>query len=250
MLTGLKWKWQIKLLLLAVVAFPAFTGYPLGIFDQPVIDGLTRGWIGYGIVTHIAIGLILGALVWAGCLAIAVAIVLPVVFGGAGISYLFYLTGLGDAAGPAGYSGHYVGLCVTMLTVIPLANGLISVVPVHEVEKRLLMRTQGVYRREKAALMFIRVFIHIVFFVIPNILEVVREERFKNEQIGDDRYNDDYAFPEPIPIRYKIGRAIRMLVYLGVEGICASIQYIPLWAEEIARLPDRRSPGKSNYRKE
>ncbi len=250
MLTGLKWKWQIKLLLLAVVALPAFTGYPLGLFDQPVIDGLTRGWVGYGIISHAAIGLILGTSVWAGCLAIAVAIMLPVVFGGAGISYLFYLTGLGDAAGPTAYSGHYVGLCVTMLTVIPLANGLISMVPVHEVEKRLLMRTRGVYRREKAALMFIRVFIHIVFFVMPNILEVVREERFRNERIEDDHHDDDYIFTKPVPIRYKIRRMIRMLVYLGVEGICASIQYIPLWAEEIARLPDRRSAGESTYRKE
>ena len=250
MSNGIKWKWQIKLVLLAVLAFPAFTGYPLGIFDQAVIDGLTRGWVGYLVVTHVAMGLILGVSVWAGCLAIAVVIMLPVVFGGAGISYLFYLTGFGDAAGPADYSGHYVSLCVTMLTVIPLANGLISVVPVHEVEKRLLMRTQGVYRREKAALMFIRVFVHIVFFVIPNMLEVVREERFKSEQIESDDFDDGYAFTDPLPIRYKVGRAMRMLVYLGVEGICASVQYIPLWAEDIARLPVRRPACKSNYSKE
>lgn len=250
MLTGLKWKWQVKLLLLVIVAIPAFTGYPLVIFDQPVIDGLSRGWVGYGVVTHVALVSIIGMSVWSGCLAIAVAIMLPVVFGGAGISYLFYLTGLGAATGPADYSGHYVGLCVTMLTVIPLANGLISVVPVHEVEQRLLMRTRGVYRLEKAALMFIRVFIHIVFFVMPNILEVVREEQFKNNGIEKDRYDDGNAFTEQVPIRYKIKRTIRMLVYLGVEGICASIQYIPLWAEEITRLPDRRSTENSNYRKE
>lgn len=250
MSTGLKWKWQLKLLALIFVAIPAFIGFPLGLFNQPVIDGLTLGWVGYWIITHVTLRLVLGPLVWTGCLAIAVAIMLPVVFGGAGISYLFYLAGLGDAVGPFIYSGHYVGLCITMLTVIPLANGLISLVPVHEVEKRLLMRSRGVYPMEKAALMFIRVFIHIVFFVIPDILEVVREERFKTSQIERNCQDIQNFFTKAISIRYRIKRTLRMLVYLGVEGVCASIQYVPLWADEIARLPDRRSLKKSTSRKE
>lgn len=223
-------------MLLGIVAIPAFTGYPLGMFDQPVVGGLTWGWIGYGIVTHCILGLFFGPAVWSACLAIAVAIMLPVVFGGAGIAYLFYLTGLGNAEGPFIYSSHYLELCVTMLTVIPLANGLIATVPVHELEQRLLMRSRGVYRWEKAALMFIRVFIHIVFFVIPNILEVLREERFGTKPVDNDcKVNQD----GPVPVGYRIRRGVSMLVCLGVEGICSSIQYIPLWAEEIARLPDR-----------
>jgi hypothetical protein len=30
------------------------------------------------------------------------------------------------------------------------------------------------------------------------------------------------------------------MIQLAVEGICASIQYIPLWAVEISQLPDRK----------
>ena len=218
--------WKIKLMILTAVAVPAFTGYPLMYFNDPVISGITRGWLGYSLGIHGILAMVLGPAIWGICLSIAVLIMLPVVFGGSAISYLFYLSGLAGTVGPAGYSAHYLSLCITMLTVIPLANGLISVIPVHRIEHTLLTREAGVSLIEKSALMFIRVFTHIVFFVIPNILEIVREERQQRESLS---------------LRRKTAKAIRMLVYLGVEGICASVRYIPLWAEEIAALPDRRS---------
>jgi hypothetical protein len=241
--------WRIKLGILAIIAIPAFTGYPLKLFDHLIIAGITTGWLGYGAVTHGVLALVLGPAVWGICLSIAVMIMLPVVFGGALISYLLYVLGVGDAVGPDGYSAHYIGLCITMLTVIPLANGLISVIPVHRIENKLLMRKEGVYLREKAALMFVRVFTHIVFFVIPSVLEIVREERQKNEpgRIDGNRIVADSS--NPVPMRHKITNTVRMLVYLGVEGICASIQYIPLWAEEIAALPNRRSSNKMSRKR-
>jgi hypothetical protein len=33
------------------------------------------------------------------------------------------------------------------------------------------------------------------------------------------------------------------MIQIGVEGICASIQYIPLWAIEISLLPGKRKSG-------
>jgi hypothetical protein len=221
--------WKIKLAVLVAAAIPAFTGYPLTIFNHPVIAGVTRGWLGYGLGVHGILAMVLGPAIWGICLSIAVLIMLPVVFGGAAISYLFYISGWAGAVGPAGYSAHYLGLCITMLTVIPLANGLISVIPVHRIEQKLLKRETGVSFTEKAVLMFIRVFTHIVFFVIPNVLEIIREERQQRDTL---------------PLRLKMKKAIRMLIYLGVEGICASVQYIPLWAEEIAALPGRRLLNK------
>ncbi len=243
--------WQIKLLVLAIAAVPAFTGYPLNVFDTSIVDGITWGWLGYSMGTHGILVIVLGAAVWEICLSIAVIIMLPVVFGGAAISYLLFLSGWGGAISPDGYSAHYVGLCITMLTVIPLANGLISVVPVYRIENKLLTRGDGVSLGEKAALMFIRVFTHIVFFVIPNVLEIVREERQKpvprdiGEDAASDREREGVAI-ESISIRRKMVRAVHMLIYLGVEGICASVQYIPLWAEEIAALPGRRLINKKS----
>lgn len=228
--------WRIKLLVLLILAIPAFSGLPLKMFDQIVLAGITRGWLGYSFVTHSILALVLGPALWAICLSISVAIMLPVVFGGATISYLLYLFGIGGAIGPFGYSAHYLSLSLTMLTVIPLANGLIAVLPLNRIENRLLTREDGVRFYEKAALMFIRVFTHIVFFVIPNVLEIMREER-----------RQQYPGDATLPIRRRIAAAVRTLIYFGVGGICASVQYIPLWADEIAALPDR-APSKNTLK--
>jgi hypothetical protein len=36
------------------------------------------------------------------------------------------------------------------------------------------------------------------------------------------------------------------MVTIGVDAICASVQYIPLWAVEIAQLPERLNPATEN----
>jgi hypothetical protein len=50
-------------------------------------------------------------------------------------------------------------------------------VPFHELEHKLLQKQLGVSKIEKFFLMSLRVFNHIVYFVIPNILESIRAER-------------------------------------------------------------------------
>jgi len=88
---------------------------------------------------------------------------------------------------------------------------------------------------EKSALMFVRVFIHIIYFVIPDILEVLREERIFAEITG---WNKSGSTKKP-PLRIRFHALIRVLIQIGVEGICSAIRYVPLWAEEISRLPGR-----------
>jgi hypothetical protein len=82
--------------------------------------------------------------------------------------------------------------------------------------------------------MFIRVFHHIVYFVIPNILEVMREEALLRR------------FSETTPNltrrqrgRIWVRRLMAGLVQVGVSGICAALRFIPLWAREIDDLPGR-----------
>ena len=89
--------------------------------------------------------------------------------------------------------------------------------------------------------MFLRVFNHIVYFVIPNILEALREEgRFR--QWADYRSHSISAGGRTRfrSFRYMLNRLLQDMIQLSVEGICAAIQYIPLWAVEISRLPDKR----------
>jgi hypothetical protein len=149
--------------------------------------------------------------------------------------------GLGYPAGPGEYSAHYVMLCITMLTVIPLALSLVAIIPFQDFEQGLLNTTRGVSKIEKWILMFLRVFNHIVFFVIPTIVETMKEEaQFKKWVDSSLKASSKTSMPENLKwLGRRACALIRDMTQVGVEGICASIQYIPLWAVEISQLPGR-----------
>lgn len=232
--------WKLKLLLLAILSVPAFSGYPVTSFETEVISGLTDGWLFYFFVVNSFILILTGGRFFANAIAIAALISMPVVFVGATVSYLIFLSGLGYKAGPSVYSAHYLSLCITMLTVIPLALSMVGIVPFQELEHKLLQDRQGVSKLEKFFLMSLRVFNHIVYFVIPNILESVREERcYKKWAQNTLKADTSFKAGGAIKIKTKLSGLIKDMIQLGVEGICASIQYIPLWAVEISQLPNK-----------
>jgi hypothetical protein len=233
--------WKIKFFILMIIGVPAFTGYPVASFEAEIFSGITYGWVIYFLVVNLFILIITGRQFFPNVVTIAVLIAMPVVFVGAAISYLIFLFGLGYPSGPAEYSAHYVSLCITMLTVIPLALSLVAIIPFQDFEQGMLNTTNGVSKIEKWALMFLRVFNHIVFFVIPTILETMREEAQYKKWV-----DSSLKASATVSIQGKIellGRRltglIKKMIQVGVEGICASIQYIPLWAVEISQLPGR-----------
>ena len=233
--------WKLKFLILVIMAVPAFTGYPVSSFEAEIFPGITYGWVIYFLVVNLFILIITGTQFFPNVVTIAVLIAMPVVFVGAGISYLIFLFGLGYPSGPAEYSAHYVLLCITMLTVIPLALSLVAIIPFQDFEQGMLNTTTGVSKIEKWVLMFLRVFNHIVFFVIPTILETMREEaQYKKWVDSSLRASSTVSIQGQLQL---LGRRltglIKKMIQVGVEGICASIQYIPLWAVEISQLPGR-----------
>lgn len=234
--------WKIKLFLLMLVSLPAFAGYPVTIFDAQIISGLTYGWVAYFFIANLVILAINGSRFYANILAVAALISMPVVFVGGSIAFLIFLLGLGYDAGQAAYSPHYVSVCMTMLTVIPLALSLIGVVPFQRFEHRLLQSSAGVSKPEKCILMFLRVFNHIVYFVIPNILETIREEgHYRKPIINETIASDEPAGAKKTSIiKSRLPALTQEMVQLAVESICASIQFIPLWAVEISQLPNKR----------
>ena len=234
--------WKIKFLILMIVAVPSFVGYPAVLFEAEIISGLTYGWVAYFFIVNLVIIAINGSRFYANLLAVAALISMPVVFVGGTIAFLIFLLGLGYDAGQAAYSPHYVSVCMTMLTVIPLALSLIGVVPFQRFEHKLLQSSSGVSKPEKCILMFLRVFNHIVYFVIPNILETMREEGhyrqwLKNEKLAPAETG---SLKKAWIIKSRIPALLQEMVQLAVESICASIQFIPLWAVEISQLPNKR----------
>jgi len=231
--------WKVKCCLLFFLALPSFTGYPMNQFSHAMIPGVSASLVSYFMIVNLMIPLVMGAKLYALILAVTSLISIPIVFGGAGISYFIFVTGLGYVSGPSAYSAHYVSLGINMLTVIPLSLSIVAVLPLQTLEYRLLQNQRGVSEIEKIILMFVRVFNHIVYFVIPNILEVVSEERqrHKSVQAGHAFFSRAYFQNQKL----KLCALLQTMIQLGVEGICASIQYIPLWAVEIAQLPKKRS---------
>jgi hypothetical protein len=224
--------WKTKLAALAVLGIPAFTGYPLHAVPGEIVEGVRTVWVLYPLAIQLAVRALCGPRLWGITLAIAALVALPVVYAGASVSYLLALAGWGTAGGQAAFSAHYVTLCLTMLTVIPLALNIVAAIPFSAFERAMMRSESGVSKTQKMALMFLRVFNHIVFFVIPSTMEVVREEgRFARRS------------QPPAGVRSRGGRLalfVGDLIQIGIEGICASIQYIPIWAVEISHLPEKK----------
>jgi hypothetical protein len=241
--------WKLKFILLIFLSVPAFAGYPVVLFDSELISGLTYGWVSYFFLVHAIILSINGRQFYANVLAVVALISMPVIFVGGSVSYLIFLLGLGYESGQSAYSPHYLSICITMLTVIPLALSLIGVVPFQRFEHKLLQKKAGVSKLEKSMLMFLRVFNHIVYFVIPNILETIREEGHYRKWVVGDVTSSSEPFGErkTWAIKSKILILIKDMIQLAVESICASIQYIPLWAIEISQLPDKKRNKGENY---
>lgn len=220
--------WQGRFAVLIAAAVPSFTGWPLTCLGTPVVPGLSEGWLAYMLVVNILAALCCGRRRYADILAMAALITTPVVYGGAAVAWVWAMA-TGSAAPLEG--AHYLKLCANMLTVVPLALALVAQVPFQRIEQGLLEDGRGVGRRQKALMIILRVFTHIVYFVIPNILEIVREERFG-------------AQTDPTVPHVRWARLRRLLIDLSVEAICASIRYIPLWAVEIAALPEPETVRK------
>ena len=242
--------WKLKLILFVTLSIPAFTGYPINLVDSEIISGITWGWFLYFLLINSSILVVNGKRFFENTAAIAALISLPVVFLGAAISYMIYWSGLGYAVGPPAYSSHYVSLCITMLTVIPLALTMVAVVPFHEFEQNLLKSKSGVSKIQRFFLMFLRVFNHIIYSVIPNIIETLREERRYNQWAGRELMLDSDLSLSATgrSIQPKLKTLIREMIQLAVEGICASIQYIPLWAVEISQLPSKKKDKDKQQR--
>jgi hypothetical protein len=230
--------WRHKLLLQLFLAIPAFSGYPLTQFDGEIVSGLSYAAVFYFIIVNASVRMLQGSRRYANIVAVTALITLPVVFSGAIISYLLYLFGPSrPGIDPFVFGAHYLKLCITMLTVIPLALSLVASLPIHAIETRLLTQASGVSASQKKLLMALRVFNHIVYYVIHDILEVVKEERRLRPALLPRR---DIPLQERIrslPAGFK--NVIRELIQIAIEGICSAIQYIPLWAVEIAQLPGK-----------
>ncbi len=212
--------WKLKIAVLLIIAVPAFSGYPLHLVAVQVIPGISASWCLYALVVNLAVLALHGCGRYADIITLAAMITMPVVFSGAIVSHLAGLTGLSPRP-PALAAVHYIQLCLTMLAVIPLALGIVTSIPFEAAEQKLLQNSSGVTARQKKLLMILRVFNHICFTVMANLVEIIREERNNFLKAGNG----------------SLSALIGLMRHAAVECICSAVQFIPLWAIEIGSLP-------------
>lgn len=232
-------QWPLGFMVLLVAAIPAFFGRALDWIPGEIVTGIAWGGVVYFGVIHLVVLILLGPRWYANLLTLTTLVTLPVVYAGAAITWFGAVIGLIDHSTTAA-AIHYVQLGLTMFTVVPLALGLVAVIPFGTLEQRLLLRPDGISLFKKKILMVLRVFNHTVFFVIPSLLEVLREER-SIVQGGESSIHSATSS------RYgwaRLRRLLEVVTYLAVESICAAVQFIPLWAYEIGRLPEPPKRGR------
>jgi len=232
-----------RLIGLTALAVPVFTGWPSLPAGPEILPGVAWGPVVNVLLVFGGVAGICGRAFLANAAAVTALILCPIVYVGGLVSWLLEISG-GVAPGTAGsvHGVHYISLVLNMLGVIPLALAIVASIPFDRLEQRLLRRAGGISAGEKYLLMFIRVFNHIVYFVIPNILEVMREEallRMVSENASSPSGTRRMCF---LARRLTAG-----MVQVGVSGICAALRFIPLWAREIDDLP-RRKPKKHRSR--
>ena len=214
-------------------------------FGAQIVPGIDWAAVGYLVSVHLVSCLLTGGRSYNRILAISAMISLPVVFGGGSISYLMYLLNMGGVSDPYFFGAHYLELAITMLSVVPVALSMVAVIPMGALEQRLIRGRQVVTRFQKSALMCLRVFNHVLFNVIPSIVEIMHEEGiFHTPPQG----TSDASRPMSLGERWQRFHCrskllLQQLIQVGVQGICSAIEYIPLWSVEISQLPEA-TPGK------
>jgi hypothetical protein len=229
--------WKLKALILWCLAVPAFTGFPINYIHGSLLAAVDYGWIIYGAIVYAAIVLLLGKKIYKITIIIALAIAIPLVLLGTVISLVGLFISGWNVDDLMGIIGHYIHLMATMIVVIPMALSMITILPFHRLESHILQSRHGVGMWQKIVLMFLRVFSHIFYFVIPNILEVIREEGVLT---GRGLLTPGQINKKP-PLLKRLRKITQALVYIGVESICSAIRFIPLWADEISMLPDKQT---------
>lgn len=222
----------VQSLILIIVAIPAFTGLLLTQGPTLFLD-IQAGRLLYWLITALAIAVLRGRFLWLAATLIALIIAIPVAGGGALLSLLLYLLNLSGMS-LVQIAAHYVFLFINMLSMIPLGIALVTMIPTAALESRLLRSVTGVSIPQKIMLMALRVFNHVVFTVMPEIMQTVTEEL---------RFNS-YVYKTGLKVKCRrwlfLQSLLQKFMFVAVAALCLSVKYIHFWAAEISALPSKK----------
>ena len=230
--------WKIKVIILFLGILPSFTSYFIKFFESSIFRSseISIWYIMYIIITFILIYIISGQRTLTIGVVAASLLAISVVFVGGFISYI--RSGFSTAAIQL-YSPHYVIILLNTMAVLPISIALLNAIPILDFEINLLNRFCGVTRFEKNVLIGTRIFNHIIYNVFPNILIVMREEKKYNQLTVEYLIKDTFLNKMSKVLDYFKNRTLKYF-YLLLTLLINSIEFIPLWAIEINKLPSKK----------
>lgn len=197
-------------------------------FEQQIVPGISRYQVIYMSTVYLLIANFLSGQFLAKTLTWVVALAFPMFFVTPSIIYLSRITGLSSATN--NYGPHYLDLIISMFIFIPLSIGLIALLrgPAKEYERHMILQYQGISLGRKRLLIGCRILVHLLFSVVPALVEVIREEKV----LGRIRRSSKIRIDE-------LRASAWLLLRIVCHAVCETLQYIPLWVSEIAALPTR-----------
>jgi hypothetical protein len=231
--------WWIKFSILFLFFLPSLTNFFSRSVGSQIIPGISLWQLIYFFLVFFVVLIISGRKVLVFSLAVVSLLSISIVFIGALVACLRIIDIFSNEE-IYQYSSHYISLLVTMLTVVPISIAVISSVPFKKYELLLLNQMRGISIFERILLMGSRVFNHVYFDVIPNIILVKKEERHKKTQFSIDEVLDDALLEKGKKLKQKVIRIFLEMTNTSAACICLSLEHIPLWALEISNLPSQK----------
>jgi hypothetical protein len=236
-----EYPWKLKVVIIFLVLLPSFIGYPFSLIQSKhfflwtmLSNAPNDGTLLYLFFSCVMIRLSAGVKTFVMGLKVAGFLAISVVFVGAFIAYIkmsIFTSGIDDFSS---LSMYYVNRLINIMTVVPLSVSFFMVIPFDDIEHNIVTSSVGIALWKKCVLMISRVVNNIRFSVMPDIFMIMSEERYKGFiESGMDEENLN-----PDVLRVKIYKFLKRSLYVAASGIAFSLEYIPLWAYEISRIPN------------
>lgn len=242
--------WKIKSFFLLVLLIPSFIKYPFNILDGHIVfgwteqlslNGPTDGQLLYFVTAIIAIWLICGGRIMLLGLTTGALISVSIVFAGGFIAFIKTKIGVVGAPSEFQYSPYYIARLVNIETVVPVSLALFFTIPFLKFERSILSSSEGVSIRQKSILIVVRVINNVRYCVLPDIWSVLKEENTNKASNNEvNIYFEEAVDGQDKSIRKKIKKTISKNLYIAASAIASAIEYVPLWAVEISKLPTKQ----------
>lgn len=226
-----------KVLIIVIFSIPCFYSCPPTALNIIILPGINLFNLLYMLLMFAVILFSGGIRRFFLSIKMATIVSISVVFIGSSIAFIRTLLLPSISKSINEYSPYYIALLINMYTVVPISLTIMSFIPVAKLENSIIQAKKEINIVKKALLMFLRVVNHILYQVIPTIMQIMNEEKSDRKSMFSRDVLVQEANSESLKMLFRNVRLLLVDIWdICVATICLSIEYIPIWAIEISKL--------------